>query len=399
LTGIEFSHLWFHFYFGILPSKYMDTYSIMESPPGPDTIIDGVSYLYFGGTSYLGLAAHPEVIEAGCEALRRYGVHSATTRSRFGTNPPVLEVERRAAEFFGVEDAFYFTSGYVSNHVLVTALASRAEVILVDESSHYCILEAARLPGLPVITFGHYDPEDLANKLTGWNRALVMTDAVGPSSGTIAPIQDYMRVLEKCDRGHLLIDDAHGFGVLGEHGRGLLEELGLWPRVNGGSPDSKVTLQVCGTLSKALGGFGGIIPGTREFIAQVRKSSHYFDGASAPASAEAGAAAKALEIVNRDPSLRNRLRENIMQLRTALRSMGLKLPSESFGAPANFGVSIGSADNMRRIHETLKKRGILLPYVAAYSGIPPEGVLRFAVFANHTAGQLNRLASELRSLL
>jgi hypothetical protein len=95
----------------------------MESAPGPETVIDGVRYLYFGGTSYLGLANHPEVIAAGCEALRRYGVHSATTRARFGTNPPVLGVERQAAEFFGTGDAFYFHSGYVANHILVAALA------------------------------------------------------------------------------------------------------------------------------------------------------------------------------------------------------------------------------------------------------------------------------------
>jgi 7-keto-8-aminopelargonate synthetase-like enzyme len=149
-------------------------------------------------------------------------------------------------------------------------------------------------------------------------------------------------------------------------------------------------------LSKALGGFGGIIPGTRDFVARARKASHYFDGASAPASAEAGATAKALEIVMRDPSSRNSLRNNIQRLRSALRGMGLPLPE---GAAANIGVSIGTADNMRRIHEALKARGILVPYFGAYSGIPPEGILRFAVFANHTEAQLDRLAAEMRSLL
>ena len=374
----------------------MGTYSIMESPPGPETIIDGVSYLYFGGTSYLGLAGHPEVIEAGCEALHRFGVHSATTRSRFGTIPPVLEVERRAAAFFGTEEAFYFSSGYVANHILISAVAPRADAILIDESSHYCVMEAARLPGLPIISFHHYDPHDLELKLHRWKRVVVMTDAVGPSTGTIAPLNDYIQVLASCEQGHLIIDDAHGFGVLGEQGRGLFEELGFWSKVNGGSIDSKITLQVCGTLSKALGGFGGVVPGTRDFVAQVRKASHYFDGASAPASGEAGATAKALEIVKCNPSLRMRLRDNTFRLRAALRSMGLKVPE---GLTAHFGVSIGNADNMRRIHQSLKSRGILLPYVGSYSGIPSEGILRFAVFANHTPAQLDRLADELRLLL
>ena len=105
----------------------------MQSAPGPETIIDGARYLYFGGTSYLGLAAHPEVIEAACAALRQFGVHSATSRGRFGTNPPVLAVEQRAAEFFGAEEAFYFGSGYSANHIMVAALAAQAKAVLVDE--------------------------------------------------------------------------------------------------------------------------------------------------------------------------------------------------------------------------------------------------------------------------
>lgn len=374
----------------------MTMYSLMESPPGPETIIDGVSYLYFGGTSYLGLAANPEVIEAGCAAMRRYGVHSATTRARFGTTPVVLDVERRAAEYFGTEDAFYFGSGYVSNHILVNALGPQVETVLVDESSHYCVMEASRLAGVPVICFKHADPQDLGRRLEGRQRVLVMADAVGPSTGEIAPVAEYIKVLEHCAEGHLLLDDAHGFGVLGDKGRGVFDELGLWDRVNGRSAGVGPMLHVCGTLSKALGGFGGIIPGTREYLRRARKASHYFDGASAPATAEAGAAAKALEIVSRDGSLREKVRARACQLKTALRGMGLSVPD---GRTAVFGVSIGSAENMQRIHETLKARRILVPYMGAYSGTPPQGILRFAVFANHSEEQIGQLISEIRAAL
>ena len=374
----------------------MPPISLMQSPPGPETIIDGVRYLYFAGTSYLGLAAHPEVIEAGCEAMRRYGVHSATTRARFGTNPPVLEIERRAAEFFGTEDAFYFGSGYIANHIMVPALAPEVDAVLVDGAAHYCVAEAAWLAGVPVAAFHHRDVDDLARLARERRRVLVMADAVGPSSGALAPVAEYLRALEGCERALLLLDDAHGFGALGENGRGLFDELGLWQRVNAIPAARGVSLFVCGTLAKALGGFGGIVPGTRDFVRRVRASSHYFDGASAPASAVAGATAKALEIVTRDPSLRHRLRENTLRLRAGLRALGLTVPE---GATANFGVVAGGAANMRRIHETLKARGILLPYVGAYSGIPPEGVLRFAVFANHSLAQIDRLLEELRTIL
>ncbi len=374
----------------------MSTFSIMQSAPGPETVIDGVRYLYFGGTSYLGLANHPEVIEAGCAALRQYGVHSATTRARFGTNPPVLEVERRAAKFFGTEDAFYFGSGYMANHIMATALAPDVDAVLVDEAAHYCVIEATRLAGKPVHTFRHRDPESLAKLAAQHARVLVMADGVGPSSGTLAPVRDYLAALQGREYAALLLDDAHGFGVLGEHGRGLLDQLALWSHVNGGLSAAGVNLYACGTLAKALGGFGGVIPGKREFIERARQSSHYFDGASAPASAEAGATATALEIVLREPELRERLRANVRQVRAELRELGIAVPE---GEAANFGVTIGGAENMRRISEALKARGILLPYVGTYSGIPLEGVLRFAIFATHTSEQLERLLADLREAL
>lgn len=370
--------------------------SLMQSAPGPETVIDGVRYLYFGGTSYLGLAAHPEVIEAGCAALREFGLHTATSRARIGTSPPVQEVERRAAEFFGTEDAFYFVSGYCANHILVAALAPGMESVLVDEAAHYCVLEAARLAGVPVTTFRHRDAADLARLARGRQRVLVMADAVGPATGVLAQVPDYLRALAGCEQAALQLDDAHGFGVLGEHGRGLLDELGLWPQANRSASEPGVSLFVGGTLSKALGGFGGIIPGTREFVARARTASHYFDGASAPASPVAGATAKALEIVLREPSLRRQLRDNTQRLRAGLRALGLAVPE---GATANFGVSVGDAANMRRLHEALKDRGLMLPYVSAYSGIPAEGLLRFAVFANHTTAQLDHLLGELQSLV
>ena len=374
----------------------MSRVSIMNGPPGPETMVDGVSYLYFGGTSYLGLANHPDIIEAGCRAMRDYGVHSATTRAGYGTNPPVQDVERRAAEFFGTEDAFYFSSGYIANHIMVGALARNADVIVIDESAHYSAREAARLAGLPLATFRSRVPEDLARVTRGQRRVLVLADAVAPATGQLAPVVEYMHVLERQERAILLLDDAHGFGVLGESGRGLLDELGLWRRVNQLDEAGGVSLVVCGTLAKALGGFGGIIPGTRAFVTQARQGSHYFDGASAPPSAVAGATAKALEIVTRDRSLRDRLRANTGRVRRGLESLGLEVRA---GAAAQFGLSIGSAKNMRRIHETLKSGGILLPFMEAYSGISPDGILRLGVFANHTEAQLDRLISELGRIM
>lgn len=374
----------------------VNTSSLMQSAPGPETVIDGVRYLYFGGTSYLGLAGHPEVIEAGCAALREFGLHTATSRSRCGTSPPVLAVERRAAEFFGTEDAFYFASGYMGNHILVQALAADADAILVEEASHFCVREAARLVGLPVISFSNQAVERLASEADRWKRVLLLADAVGPVTGWAAPVAAYVQALRACERATVLLDDAHGFGVLGAEGRGLWEQEGAWAEVNGGGRAQQLRLCVTGTLAKALGGFGGVIPGTRQFVARARESSHYFDGASAPASPVAGATARALEIVLREPHLRTQLRDNARHLKAALRALGLEIPP---GESAHFGVRLGSAEAMRRVHLELKQRGILLPHIETYAGLPPGGALRFAVFATHTRPQLDHLVSELRTLL
>jgi 7-keto-8-aminopelargonate synthetase-like enzyme len=369
---------------------------LMQSAPGPETIIDGVSYLYFGGTSYLGLAAHPDVIAAGCAALRQYGIHSATSRAGFGTTPPVQEAEERAAEYFGTEAAFYFASGYAANHILAATFAPEVDLIAVADPAHFCVTEAARSTGLRQVRFRAEDAEDLSRATDGHRRVLVMADAVGSVTGALAPVGEYLRVLSKLGRAILLLDDAHGFGVLGDRGRGLFEELELWAHVNGNPDCDGVTLAVGGTLAKGLGGFGGIIPGTDQFIQRVRQSSHYFEGSSAPAVPVAAGSAKALEIAGAEPWRRAQVRANSAHLRRQFHQLGLSVPD---GASAHFGLRIGDGANMRRIHQALKERGILLPYFAAYSGVSKDGLLRVAVFANHRRDQLERLVQEVQAVL
>jgi len=378
-----------------------ETVAVMQSAPGPETVIDGRRYLYFGGTGYLGLAGHPEVIEAACEAVRRYGLHTATSRSGFGTSPPTLEVERRAAEFFGQEAAFYFVSGYVGNHILIQALAGRFDTLFADAAAHYSLEEASRLSGRPIERFRHSDPEDLERLLQRQcrpgERPLVLTDGIFAASGDIAPVDRYVGILGRYEGASLLVDDAHGFGTLGDCGRGTLEHFGLWGRgVNRAAEPTGTGLFVAGTLSKALGGFGGILAGAADFIRHARSSSHYYEGATALPAPVAGAAAKALEIVLREPQLRARLRENVSLLRQGLRDLGLSVADSP--SPV-IGLAAGDARNMRRLHAELKESGILVPYFPTYSGTGKEGLLRIAVCAVHTAGMLRQLLGELARIL
>jgi len=242
----------------VLPGDMKTHTPIAESPPGPVMRIDGREYLYFVGTSYLGLQAHPEVIRAACEAAERYGIHSATSRAGFGNTPPTLSVERRAAEFFGSEASFYFPAGYAGNSILLRGVESGFDAVFLDEHSHYCVFEAASQSGRPTFRFRHRDAGDLADNLhkhlLPGQRPLVMTDGVFAVRGTIAPLADYCTALANYAGAGLLVDDAHGVGVLGHRGRGTLEHFGMFDgSINADivSPLSRPTFGRCPERARA----------------------------------------------------------------------------------------------------------------------------------------------------
>ncbi len=374
----------------------------MQSPPGAHTVIDGRRYLYFAGTGYLGLQGHPDVIRAACDATEKYGIGSANSRTAFGNTPPVLEVERRAAEFFGLDDAFYFMSGYVGNHILILALADTFDAVFVDELSHYCVLEAAQLSGKPVFRFRHRDPEDLRAKLQASlepaQRPMVITDGVFAARGSIAPLAEYRAVLCGYPGALICIDDAHALGVLGPNGAGTLEHFGLFDgSVNTGEePEQGPGLFFCATLSKAVGGYGGIIPGTQSFIGRLKAATHYYAGASPPPVPAAAATARALELIGNQPQMRKQLGNNVDALKGGLLRIGLEADDTPVPIVC---LTIGDAANMQRIQRELMQRGIAVAYMAAYSGLGPDGALRLAVFATHTKKMIEQLLDGLQNLL
>ncbi len=376
---------------------------VMQSPPGPETVIDGRRYLYFAGTGYLGLHGREEVIRAACEAAREYGIGSATSRGGFGDTPPVLEVERRAAGLLGTEAAFYFATGYVGASILVLALDGRFGAVLIDACAHYCLMEAARLSGLPVVPFAHRDPQSLAEKLRAGLaprvRPLVMTDGVFSALGDVAPLADYAAVLGEYPGSALLVDDAHGLAVLGERGRGTHEHAGLSvPGINAGPPDDVAgppAVYHTAALSKAIGGAGGVVAGSAAFVDAAKARSHYYTGASAIAVPAAAATARALQIVAREPDLRGRLHRNVALLKGGLRAMGLACDDSPVPIVC---LQLGTAARMQAIRAALMQRGVAIAHLH-YSGLGPEGALRIAVFADHAETMIARLLDELRRLV
>ena len=361
----------------------------MQSPPGPETVLDGKSYLYFAGTGYFCLHGHPEVIAAACEATRRYGLGSATSRHGFGNNPPLVEVERHAADFFASEDAFYFVSGYCGNAILAQGFGDEYDLILVDSASHYSVFDGVLQGRCRSTTFAHCDPADLERKLREelrpGERPLVMSDGVFPISGAIPPAADYAALVEPYGGG-VCLDDAHATGILGENGRGTFEHLGL----------SGERLYFSGTLSKAFGGHGGIIARDREFLDRVRSRSHLFNGASPPPVPAAAATAKALEIVSSHPEIRRRLWDNVAHFKSALEGMGFEVDQTPVPIIC---LEIGNAEEMDRIQRSLMERGIVIAFTREYAGVGENGALRIALFSEHTREMLDRLLEELSALV
>jgi len=392
-----------------------ETFSF-DGPPDAMVSVAGKVYLYFGGNGYFGLQADPEVLAATCEAVMYYGVSTATTRTAF-TSPPVFEVERRIAEMIGTPHALYTASGYLANQILLESLEKVFDRVFIDEAAHYSLFDAVRrlrrVKRKP-ITFKHRNTKDLREQLDTnlqlHERPIVLTDGVFSMLETIAPLDEYMELLASYDGASLLVDDAHGFGVLGDSGRGTLEHFGLdTSTVNQTVADSvdnfglesgsknAVQTYLTFSLSKAVGGSGGIIPGSESFIQRLKDWSAIYFGASAPASPIAAATAKSLSMLT-DAVLREKLQENVKLLRLGLRSIGLAgADLEGGESPLPMVIlTLGSSGNMRRIQKELSESGILISYLPRNVGLGSQGALRIAIFATHTPQMLQELVESLR---
>jgi 7-keto-8-aminopelargonate synthetase-like enzyme len=360
---------------------------VMESGPGPETVINGKRYVYFGGTGYFALHAHPEVIEAGIEAFRRYGTHSGTSRTGFGNNPVLLACERALADFFGTEDAVHFVSGYFDSLILAQALSDRYDLAFVDETAHFSVMDGIAAARKPFRTFRHRDPEDLARTLKSGlkpgQRPLVLTDGVFPTFGVIAPLPDYVEVLAPFE-GTVAIDDCHGVGVLGANGRGTVEHFGL--RLG-------ERLVMAGTLSKAFGGHGGFVAGSKALCARIRALGIYPGATPSPTPALA-ASIKGIEIVKARPEMRERLWKNVAAVKDGMRALGF--PMNDTPMPI-VTWTMGTGEEMKQVQKALMDRGVAVAY-SKYVGAPAGGVLRATVFSAHRPEHIEKLLTELARL-
>lgn len=358
---------------------------VLDSPVDREVVVGGKRYVYFGGNNYLGLANHGAVLGAARQSLLAHGLSAAASRETSGTSRAHVELEEALAAFCRKPAAAIFSSGYLAVAAMVAALRARADVLLVDERTHVSGRDAATLAGLDIVLFAHLSPDALARAAAalGSRRALVLTDGLFPQDGAIAPLDRYLEALGARE-AILLVDDAHGLGVLGASGRGTAEHRGV-------EDDPRVF--TVATLSKALGSFGGCAPCDPALRERIRATAAYAGATPIPPPAAAGAAA-AVRLLAGDPSILARLRDNVARVKAGLREAGIEAPD----SPAPIvQIAWPEREKLERAHARLRERGLLVPLVR-YPGGPPQGALRLTISAAHTADDAGRLVAAWRSL-
>ena len=287
----------------------------LSSPQGAWLVVDGVRVLNFCSNNYLGMANHPRLVQAAHQAVDKYGVGPAAVRTIAGTMDLHLELERRLAAFKDVEACITFQSGFAANLGAIPALVGKDDAIFSDELNHASIIDGCRLSGAKTIRYAHCDPADLQRVLqeqrAAYPRAMVITDGVFSMDGDVAPLDKVYEVSQNYD-AILMVDDAHGEGVLGQGGRGIVDHFGL---------HGKVDIEI-GTLSKAFGVVGGLVAGNPTVVEWLRQRGRPFLFSSAMTVPDVAACLAALDIMEESTELVDRLWENTRFFKAEMKRLG-----------------------------------------------------------------------------
>jgi 7-keto-8-aminopelargonate synthetase-like enzyme len=356
----------------------------ITSVAGAEVVLGARKAVSFGGCDYLGLAKHDEVIAAAHAGLDFLGASASASRTTTGTMDVHVELERTLAAYFGTADAIHLPAGWLAGQALARALAPQCDAVLIDELAHPALADAAALTDLPVRLYAHFDAA-AARRAAGRDRVLVLTDGTDVALGALAPLRA-LAALVRRNRGHLVVDDAHGVGVLGRRGRGAVEAT------SAGRPND-ARVHVVGSLSKALGGQGGFVVGSVATVGLVRERAAVVAGATPLAPSAAAAAECALRMAA-DPLHRVLLFRNAARMRRHFVRLGFAPPRDR---TPWFAVGAGRPERvLARAARTLLARGFLVPHVRYFGG-PPGGYLKVTVTSLHTPAQIDALARHLAS--
>ncbi len=358
----------------------------VETPCAPELVVDGRPMLAFCSNDYLGLANDPALAAAAQEGARLYGLGSGASPLVCGHQTPHAALEQRLAEFAGFERALLFSTGYLANLGTVPALAGRGDAIFSDRLNHASLIDAARLSRAELNVYPHCDLSALAAALAASRakRKLIVTDAVFSMDGDLAPLPEILALADQ-HKAWLLVDDAHGFGLLGPQGRGSAAHFSL------ASP----RLLIMGTLGKAAGGAGAFVAGSDEAIEWILQKARTYIFSTAEPALIAHALLTAIDLIEHGDARRASLAARIAQLRATLKpKRWTLLPSQTAIQP----LVIGENAETMAVAAQLFERGLWVPGIRPPTVPAGSARLRITLCAAHTEAQVARLVETLTGL-
>ena len=354
-------------------------FRMISSGQDPVVTMNGTTVIMLGSNNYLGLTNHPEIKAAAAAALAAYGTGTAGSRFLNGTLDIHVELEDRLAAFMKREAALTFSTGFQVNLGVISSLIDRKDTVVLDNLDHACILDGARLSFGRVLKFAHNDMASLEERLRSIDSgrgSLIVVDGVFSMEGDLS---DLPRIVELAKRYHarVMVDDAHGVGVMGEHGRGTAEHFGL---------EDDVDL-VMGTFSKSLAAVGGFVAGTRPVIDWVKHHARSLIFSAAPPPASVASVIKAVEIIEREPVRRARLWDNTRYMKRELEGLGYDT-----GASASPVIPLLVGEDMTAFRMTmrLQEEGVFVNPVITPAVPPDRAMIRTSYMATHTRDHLDR---------
>ena len=372
-----------------LPQMFMEQgiypfYHPIETGQDTEVILRGKKTLMFGSNSYLGLTQHPELIQAGKDALDKYGTGASGSRLMNGNLDLHEQLEAELANFVGKEAATVFSTGFQSNLGSIAALAGRNDYILLDEKNHASIIEGTRLSFAKVLKYKHNDMEDLEKKLESLDQdriILIVMDGIFSMEGDIAPLDKITELADKYNAS-VYVDDAHSLGVLGKNGAGTADHFGVTDKVDA----------IMGTFSKSLASLGGFVAGSKDMINYLKHNARalLFSASIPPASA--ATVLKALEVIKKEPERIDHLWENTNYAKKLLLENGFDI-----GHSTTPIIPIHVGDDIKTYHlaTLMLQDGVYVNPVVHPAVEKGKAILRYSLMATHTKAQIERSIDSL----
>lgn len=362
----------------VMAAGFYPYFRIIETEQNPEVIVQGKKMVMLGSNNYLGLTSHPNVKEAAVEAVRKYGSGCAGSRFLNGTLDLHVKLEEKLAGFFRKEAALTFSTGYQTNLGIISSIAGKDDVLIFDKLDHASIIDACRLSFAEIKKFKHNNMGslDFVLKECGDRPKLVVVDGVYSMEGDIAPLPDIVTLCRK-HGARLMVDDAHGVGVLGKTGRGTAEHFGLEREVD----------IIMGTYSKSMASIGGFVAADEDVIHYMKHTSRPLIFSASPPPASVASVIAALDVIDREPERRERLWRNTEKMRRAFRHMGFDAGvSETPIIP----LLMGEMERAFTMWKMLNDEGVFVNPVVPPATPPGRCLIRTSYMATHSDEMLDQ---------